>query len=119
MGEMGTPLPPAWDQIHGLTNTDIANKTRELQGTLQSIKILQEEAEAGKAEIERMLTAAKVTTVLVDDIRVTMVKGRTTRKLDTDKLLKLGVSLGIVAAATVESVGKPYVRLFSKEDPTE
>jgi hypothetical protein len=116
MGELGTPVPPAWDHIHGLRSTDIADRALSLQSTLQSIKVLQDEAENEKREIERLMDAAKASAVMVGELRVSVVKGRTTRKLDTDKLLKLGVPESTIRAAQVETVGKPYVRLFSKEE---
>lgn len=119
MAETGERPAPAWDQIHGLRSTDIANRAKELLGIQQAITALQAEAEGHRREIELQLTAAKVDVVMVDDIRVIMVKGRVTRKLDTDKLLKLGVPMSTVSAATVESIGKSYVRLLFIEDSAE
>lgn len=116
MGEIGTPAAPAWDAVHGLRSTNIRERVQSLQGTLQSIKVLQEDADNEKKEIELLLVAAKVEAVMVEDVRVLLVKGRTTRKLDTDKLAKLGVPLSTINASYVETQGKPYVRLFTREE---
>jgi len=70
-------------------------------------------------EIATMLTVAGADKVACDGLTVSMVEGRTTKKIDGIKLVELGVSVDTVKAATVESKGNPYVRVVKSKKETE
>lgn len=94
---------------HDLGLTD---EFAELARYLGKVKAAQDKL---KAEEERTIAAVLEiigklpvsTSVSVDHYRVTLGKGRTTRKLDPVKLLELGVSSKVIQQATSISTGQP------------
>lgn len=117
-GEDTMQAPPEWGSVPGLAGTELRELTLQLQANLQTVKALEEEGGELKQRIQGLLESAKAPSVQVGEIRVSVIAGRAgAKKIDSEKLLKLGVSLSVITAATVLGAqGKPYVRLFTREE---
>ena len=77
-------LVPKWDDVHGLTGTDFAEKAENARIIAQTIRELQEQLDTAKAELLAELKRVKTDSVQVGDMKVTVAKGRETRKLDVE-----------------------------------
>lgn len=88
-----------------------AQRIQEMSRTVEAFKgkgsVPGYEFNGGQKDIEAMLTASDVEAVLWRDGYVVKIgKGRSADTISATKLVEQGVSLDIIAAATVE--GKPY-----------
>jgi hypothetical protein len=97
------------EDVHGMRDEMpmIAALYNELAA---EVKQKQEEMAALKADMLRLLKLCGVDGVTVEDgTRVAFCTGRTTKKLDTAKLVQLGVTQQQIEKATTVSTGEPYV----------
>lgn len=99
---------PDYHQIVGLGKTKIATVASRLAEIQQQMKELDEEAKDLKAIGARLLDSAKVKSVMVGDLRVTVLSGQV-KKLSRKLLLKNGVDEEILEKSY--ELGQPWVSL--------
>lgn len=126
----GSPAAKLHTEIHGTNNAEFRTLTLETAELANTIEILEADYKAKKALLEPYLKNAGVNSVKVlrdpkdpdSYIRVTLAKGRTTRKVSIEKLQKLNVPQATIMAAITETTGDPGIRITtkaSKEDEAE
>ncbi len=74
------------------------------------------ELKALNLEMAMMLTVADAAKVQCDNLTVSLVEGRVSKKLDKHKLIEFGVSAAVIEKATVESKGNPYIKVTAKKE---
>jgi hypothetical protein len=101
---------------------------KEAAELLNTIALLKADYEEKRKALEPFIAAAGVASVIVPEdeaeyalnphtapaIRLTLVAGRKSRTLSTEKLIKLGVREALILAATVEKQGEPYLKLTTR-----
>lgn len=92
--------------------TDFGEKVQKTYELIQTIKLLEDELKQRKDDIRANM--GNVVSVQCGKVRAILTKGQTTRKLDVDKLHKLGVPLSTIEASYVTTVGQPSLRIMSK-----
>lgn len=82
--------------------------------TYASMKQKRDELDAAmklnRVEVEEIMEKVGETSIAVDGFKTTLI-APIKRRLDPKKLVKLGVSMDTINAATVETSGTPYVKI--------
>ena len=90
-----------------------AQRRHELSTQAKEIK---KELEGLNLEMAMMLTVADAAKVQCDNLTVSLVEGRVSKKLDKHKLIEFGVSAAVIEKATVESKGNPYIKVTARKE---
>jgi hypothetical protein len=110
-GDMASPLKksdeteekvPDWSTIRGLRDSDIDEWVEEHNALTREITALETKLRELKNKGVTMLLKSKVKSVMVNGYTVTRIDG-TSRKLDSEMLLKNGVSPKVIAQSYKES----------------
>jgi 2-keto-3-deoxy-L-rhamnonate aldolase RhmA len=107
--------PVQYTEIAELNGTDFGKvlvQAAELAGT---IKLLENEYQGYKDQLRTYLEQAAISTAKAGKHRALLTKGATVRRLDVDKLLKLGVQSSVIEASYVTTTNKPSLRILTEE----
>lgn len=88
---------------------ELARLAQEYVDIRDSIKALEEQKRQNADAILTSLLAEDVRSVVAAKHTFTQAKGRVSRKIDGGKLIRLGVAVDIVEAATTVTEGAPYL----------
>lgn len=111
------PVPPEWNMIPGLDETDINHKIKGYYNMAKLAKEYETNRKAMGEEIQAMLMAAGEKTVGVAGLRCTLSKGRSASQLSAQILLESGVDADVIAAATIPGTPYTYITVGPIDKP--
>jgi hypothetical protein len=127
------PAAKLYSETHGTNTDEFRTLVLEAAELANTIAVLKSDFEDKKKQLEPFLKNAGLSAVLVPEndetyamdpkqapvVRVTLVKGKKSRKLSVEKLIKLGVKEATILASTTETTGEPYVKISTRVSDEE
>lgn len=118
MPKLETPAAPPYTDFKHLVRKDFKKIAQQLTGLRKDKKEIEEQIKELDTKAQLLFAGLPegVRSVQVEDIRVTLAKGRSPSRVDPMKLLSLGVENSIIKEATKEGKEYEYVKTTVKGD---